>query len=311
MFEFIDSQSDEAIIKVVGIGGAGIGIIEQVMRDSVDGVHYIVVDTDPQVLARVNANCALLLDGESNGSDSHVEVAELISQADSEKLRTLLAGTDMVFIIAGMAETIATQIAAVAAEVAQQMGILTVAMALDPCTVESEQPMITARQQSAKIFRHADTLFTLSGGAHRGEEGHGATNAAIAIRGIVELISRPGLINVDMEELRAVMAGMGQAMVGMGTAFGDDRAEQAVKRAIHGLSAAEGELARASGILVNITSDFDMTIEEFEAVGNAVKAQAAEHATVIVGSVIDPEMQGGLRVTLVATGTLKNAVGVA
>lgn len=309
MFECTDSQCDEFVIKVIGIGGAGINIVEQMMGESVEGMQFIVVGSDHLALSNVRADRKLLLGcGKTKEPDVTPEVNGHIGQTDRESLQSLLVGTDMVFIIAGMGGATGTYIAPIVAELAHQMGILTVAMVTEPCARAGELHMNIAKQGSAAYIRYVDSLFTLPGGTTPVGWEHGAVFKAAndvamtTIRGIVELISRPGLINVEMSEVRTVMAGRGSAMMGTGTASGDDRAEEAVGKAIISLLVEDVELASASGILVNITSDLDMMIEEFETVGNEVRALASESATVVVGTVIDTEMQGEMRVTLVVAG---------
>jgi len=309
MFEIMDSQCDEAVIKVIGIGGAGLNLVEQMMGDSVEGVQFIVMDTEPQALGNARADCSLLLgSGIIKGADVPPEVERHITQTDRESLQSLLVGTDMVFIIAGMGGDTGIHIASAVAKMACEMGILTVAMVAESCSLDDEQCMSIAKQGRAALISHVDSLFTLPSDIRRGEREYDAAFKAAnyvamtTIRGIVELISRPGLINVEMSEVRTVMAGRGSAMMGTGNAAGDDRAEEAVGKAIISLLVEDVELASASGILVNITSDLDMMIEEFETVGNAVRALASESATVVVGTVIDTEMQGEMRVTLVVAG---------
>ena len=231
---------------------------------------------------------------------------------DREALRELLTGSDMVFIAAGMGGGTGTGAAPIVAEVAREMGILTVAVVTKPFSFEGKKRMGFAAHGIEELSKNVDSLITIPNDKLLKVLGRGislldafkAANDVLlgAVQGIAELITRPGLINVDFADVRTVMREMGTAMMGTGSASGDDRAEEAAEKAISSPLLEDVDLAGARGILVNITAGMDMTIEEFETVGNAVKAFASENATVVVGTVIDPEMHDELRVTVVATG---------
>lgn len=315
MFEFMDSHTDEAVIKVIGVGGGGGNAVEHMVRQNIEGVEFITVNTDAQALRNSSANTTLQIGGgitKGLGAGANPEVGRDAAMEDRESLRELLAGSDMVFIAAGMGGGTGTGAAPIVAEVAREMGILTVAVVTKPFSFEGKKRMGFAAHGIEELSKNVDSLITIPNDKLLKVLGRGislldafkAANDVLlgAVQGIAELITRPGLINVDFADVRTVMREMGTAMMGTGSASGDDRAEEAAEKAISSPLLEDVDLAGARGILVNITAGLDMTIEEFETVGNAVKAFASENATVVVGTVIDPEMQDELRVTVVATG---------
>ncbi|EKP0307823.1 cell division protein FtsZ [Aeromonas veronii] len=315
MFEFMDSHTDEAVIKVIGVGGGGGNAVEHMVRQNIEGVEFITVNTDAQALRNSSANTTLQIGGgitKGLGAGANPEVGRDAAMEDREALRELLTGSDMVFIAAGMGGGTGTGAAPIVAEVAREMGILTVAVVTKPFSFEGKKRMGFAAHGIEELSKNVDSLITIPNDKLLKVLGRGislldafkAANDVLlgAVQGIAELITRPGLINVDFADVRTVMREMGTAMMGTGSASGDDRAEEAAEKAISSPLLEDVDLAGARGILVNITAGMDMTIEEFETVGNAVKAFASENATVVVGTVIDPEMQDELRVTVVATG---------
>ena len=315
MFEFMDSHTDEAVIKVIGVGGGGGNAVEHMVRQNIEGVEFITVNTDAQALRNSSANTTLQIGGgitKGLGAGANPEVGRDAAMEDREALRELLTGSDMVFIAAGMGGGTGTGAAPIVAEVAREMGILTVAVVTKPFSFEGKKRMGFAAHGIEELSKNVDSLITIPNDKLLKVLGRGislldafkAANDVLlgAVQGIAELITRPGLINVDSADVRTVMREMGTAMMGTGSASGDDRAEEAAEKAISSPLLEDVDLAGARGILVNITAGMDMTIEEFETVGNAVKAFASENATVVVGTVIDPEMHDELRVTVVATG---------
>lgn len=315
MFEFMDSHTDEAVIKVIGVGGGGGNAVEHMVRQNIEGVEFITVNTDAQALRNSSANTTLQIGGgitKGLGAGANPEVGRDAAMEDREALRELLTGSDMVFIAAGMGGGTGTGAAPIVAEVAREMGILTVAVVTKPFSFEGKKRMDFAAHGIEELSKNVDSLITIPNDKLLKVLGRGislldafkAANDVLlgAVQGIAELITRPGLINVDFADVRTVMREMGTAMMGTGSASGDDRAEEAAEKAISSPLLEDVDLAGARGILVNITAGMDMTIEEFETVGNAVKAFASENATVVVGTVIDPEMHDELRVTVVATG---------
>lgn len=315
MFEFMDSHTDEAVIKVIGVGGGGGNAVEHMVRQNIEGVEFITVNTDAQALRNSSANTTLQIGGgitKGLGAGANPEVGRDAAMEDREALRELLTGSDMVFIAAGMGGGTGTGAAPIVAEVAREMGILTVAVVTKPFSFEGKKRMGFAAHGIEELSKNVDSLITIPndkllkvlGRCISLLDAFKAANDVLlgAVQGIAELITRPGLINVDFADVRTVMREMGTAMMGTGSASGDDRAEEAAEKAISSPLLEDVDLAGARGILVNITAGMDMTIEEFETVGNAVKAFASENATVVVGTVIDPEMHDELRVTVVATG---------
>ncbi|WP_323888246.1 cell division protein FtsZ [Aeromonas caviae] len=315
MFEFMDSHTDEAVIKVIGVGGGGGNAVEHMVRQNIEGVEFITVNTDAQALRNSSANTTLQIGGgitKGLGAGANPEVGRDAAMEDREALRELLTGSDMVFIAAGMGGGTGTGAAPIVAEVAREMGILTVAVVTKPFSFEGKKRMGFAAHGIEELSKNVDSLITIPNDKLLKVLGRGislldafkAANDVLlgAVQGIAELITRPGLINVDFADVRTVMREMGTAMMGTGSASGDDRAEEAAEKAISSPLLEDVDLAGARGILVNITAGMNMTIEEFETVGNAVKAFASENATVVVGTVIDPEMHDELRVTVVATG---------
>lgn len=315
MFEFMDSHTDEAVIKVIGVGGGGGNAVEHMVRQNIEDVEFITVNTDAQALRNSSANTTLQIGGgitKGLGAGANPEVGRDAAMEDREALRELLTGSDMVFIAAGMGGGTGTGAAPIVAEVAREMGILTVAVVTKPFSFEGKKRMGFAAHGIEELSKNVDSLITIPNDKLLKVLGRGislldafkAANDVLlgAVQGIADLITRPGLINVDFADVRTVMREMGTAMMGTGSASGDDRAEEAAEKAISSPLLEDVDLAGARGILVNITAGMDMTIEEFETVGNAVKAFASENATVVVGTVIDPEMHDELRVTVVATG---------
>ncbi len=314
-WEIIEDHSEQAKIKVIGVGGAGGNAVIHMMNHNIDGVEFICANTDAQALAKANGATILKLGGgitKGLGAGANPEVGRQAAERDRESLEELLDGADMVFIAAGMGGGTGTGAAPVVAEIAKEMGILTVAVVTKPFPFEGKKRMSYADQGIEALAKSVDSLITipnekllkvLGPGTSLLDAFKAANNVLLgAVQGIAELITRPGLINVDFADVRTVMSEMGTAMMGSGIASGEDRAEEAAEAAISSPLLEDVDLAGARGILVNITAGMDISIDEFETVGNAVKAFASENATVVVGAVIDPDMTEELRVTVVATG---------
>lgn len=315
MFELMNDHEQEAVIKVVGVGGGGGNAVEHMVREKLQGVEFLAINTDAQALRNSSADSTLQIGGEITkglGAGANPEVGRDAALEDKDAIRELLQGADMVFIAAGMGGGTGTGAAPVVAEIAKELGILTVAVVTKPFAFEGKKRLNYAQQGINELAKHVDSLITIPNDKLLKVLGRGislldafrAANDVLlgAVQGIAELITRPGLINVDFADVRTVMREMGTAMMGTGTATGEDRAEEAAEKAISSPLLEDVDLAGARGILVNITAGLDMTIEEFETVGNAVKAFASENATVVVGTVLDPEITDELRVTVVATG---------
>jgi cell division protein FtsZ len=315
MFELMEDHNEEAIIKVIGVGGGGGNAVEHMVTQTIEGVEFITANTDSQALRNSSANVTLQLGCDVTkglGAGANPEIGRRSAEEDRETIRQTLQGADMVFIAAGMGGGTGTGAAPVVAEIAKEMGILTVAVVTKPFPFEGKKRMNYADQGIEFLSKHVDSLITipnekllkvLGPGTSLLDAFKAANNVLLgAVQGIAELITRPGLINVDFADVRTVMSEMGTAMMGSGISSGEDRAEEAAEAAISSPLLEDVDLAGARGILVNITAGMDISIDEFETVGNAVKAFASENATVVVGAVIDPDMTEELRVTVVATG---------
>ncbi len=323
MFELMDTTSDRAVIKVMGVGGGGGNAVEHMANSSLDGVDFICANTDAQALANSSARTVLQIGNEITkglGAGANPGVGREAAIEDRERIMEAIAGTDMLFITAGMGGGTGTGAAPIVAELAKEMGVLTVAVVTKPFPWEGPRRMKQAEDGIKELREYVDSLITIPNEKLQAVLGKGTTlldafkeanNVLLnAVQGISELITRPGLINVDFADVRTVMSEMGMAMMGTGSATGEDRATDAAERAISSPLLEDVDLSGANGILVNVTAGMDMSIGEFEEVGNAIKAFAADNATVVVGTVIDPDMSGEMRVTVVATGIGKSAAAV-
>jgi cell division protein FtsZ len=315
MFELMDSHSEEAVIKVIGVGGGGGNAIEHMVAQNIEGVEFIAINTDAQVLRSSSANVTLQIGSgvtKGLGAGANPNIGRQAAEEDRETIRQALEGADMVFITAGMGGGTGTGAAPEVAKIAKELGVLTVAVVTKPFPFEGKKRTDFAEQGIEELSKYVDSLITIPNEKLLKVMGKGtpllqafsAANDILsgAVQGIAELITRPGLINVDFADVRTVMSEMGTAMMGHGSATGEDRAEEASESAIACPLLEDIDLSGARGILVNITAGPDFSIHEFETVGNAIKAFASENATVVVGTVIDMEMSDELRVTVVATG---------
>jgi len=315
MFEMMDAFTQNAVIKVVGVGGGGGNAIEHMVRANIEGVDFICANTDAQALKHSSARTVLQLGAgvtRGLGAGANPEVGRQAAIEDRERIMELLDGADMVFITAGMGGGTGTGGAPIVAQAAKELGILTVAVVTRPFTFEGRKRMAIADHGINELAQYVDSLITIPNERLLSVLGKNvslldafkAANDVLlnAVQGIAELITRPGLINVDFADVRTVMSEMGMAMMGAGSARGEDRARKAAELAVHSPLLEDIQLSGARGVLVNVTAGLGMTIGEFEEVGNTVKAFASENATVVVGTVIDPEMGDELRVTVVATG---------
>jgi cell division protein FtsZ len=315
MFELMENHSEEAVIKVVGVGGGGGNAVEYMVASNIEGVEFIAANTDAQALRNSSAHVTLQLGANVTkglGAGANPDVGRRSAEEDRDTIKKTIMGADMVFIAAGMGGGTGTGAAPIVAQVAKELGILTVAVVTKPFPFEGKKRSNYADEGINELAKHVDSLITIPNDKLLKVLGKGtslldafkaANNVLLgAVQGIAELITRPGLINVDFADVRTVMSEMGTAMMGTGRSSGPDRAEEAAEQAISSPLLEDIDLSGAKGILVNITAGLDLTIEEFEIVGNAVKAFASENATVVVGAVIDPDMSDELRVTVVATG---------
>lgn len=315
MFELTDANPHNAVIKVIGVGGGGGNAVEHMLSQKIDGVDFICANTDSQALRKSSASLHIQLGEEITkglGAGANPEVGRQSAEADREKIREILTGADMVFITAGMGGGTGTGAAPVIAQISKELGILTVAVVTKPFNFEGKQRMIAAEGGIKMLSQNVDSLITIPNNKLLPVLGKNvslltafkAANDVLlgAVQGIAELITRPGLINVDFADVRTVMSAMGMAMMGTGVGTGENRAKQAAEAAISSPLLEDINLSGAQGVLVNITGGLDMSIGEFEEVGDIVKSFTSEFATVVVGTVIDPDMQDELRVTVVATG---------
>ena len=316
MFELMDAKTEEnAVIKVVGVGGGGSNAVQHMLSASIEGVDFICANTDAQALKSCSVPMTLQMGANITkglGAGANPDVGRQAAQEDSERIREALQGADMVFITAGMGGGTGTGAAPVVAQLAREMGILTVAVVTKPFPFEGKKRMEVAVNGIRELSQTVDSLITIPneklltvlGKSASLLDAFKAANDVLlgAVQGIAELITNPGLINVDFADVRTVMSEMGMAMMGTGRAVGDGRAREAAEAAIASPLLENVNLAGAKGLLVNITSGMDLTIGEFEEVGNTIKELASDDATVVVGTAIDPEMRNELRVTIVATG---------
>jgi len=311
----MDAYSQNAVIKVIGVGGGGGNAVEHMVQQSLDGVDFICANTDSQALKRLSAKTTIQLGHDMTkglGAGANPEVGREAALEDRDRIMEVIDGADMLFITAGMGGGTGTGAAPIIAQVAKEMGVLTVAVVTKPFPFEGSKRATVADEGIEELRQYVDSLITIPNEKLLAVLGSNmslldafkeANNVLLgAVQGIAELITRPGLINVDFADVRTVMSEMGMAMMGAGIATGEGRARKAAESAISSPLLEDVNIAGARGILVNVTAGMDMTIGEFDEVGNAIKEFASENATVVIGTAIDPEMEGTLRVTLVATG---------
>ncbi|TYT23009.1 cell division protein FtsZ [Luteimonas viscosa] len=320
-FELVEKMAPNAVIKVIGVGGGGGNAVAHMVGSSVDGVEFITANTDSQAIKNCGAKLQLQLGTNVTkglGAGANPEVGRQAALEDREIIMDALQGADMVFITAGMGGGTGTGAAPVVAQLAKEMGILTVAVVTKPFPFEGRRRMQVALKGIEDLSAHCDSLITIPNEKLITVLGRNATmiqafraaNDVLlgAVQGIADLIVRPGLINVDFADVRTVMSEMGLAMMGTGHARGDDRAQAAAEAAIQNPLLDDVNLAGANGILVNITAGPDFTMSEFDEVGRTVENFASEDATIVIGTVLDPDMADDVRVTVVATGLNRAAV---
>ncbi len=316
MFELMDQYNqNHAVIKVIGVGGGGGNALEHMLQANVDGVDFVCANTDAQALKNSSARTVLQLGSSVTkglGAGANPEVGRQAALEDRDRIVELLQGTDMVFITAGMGGGTGTGASPVVAQLAQELGILTVAVVTKPFPFELKRRMKVAEEGIAELSEHVDSLITvpnekllsvLGRGVSLREAFRSANDVLLgAVQGIAELITRPGMINVDFADVKTVMSEKGRAMMGTGKASGEDAAKVAAEAAIACPLLEDVNLSGARGILVNITSGPDLSMDDFATVGEAVGNFASENALVVVGSVLDESITDELRVTVVATG---------
>jgi cell division protein FtsZ len=323
MFELMDGYSQTAVIKVLGIGGGGGNAVAHMVRAGIEGVDFICANTDAQALKGAKVKTGLQIGcniTKGLGAGANPEIGRQAAMEDRDRIHEVIEGADMLFITAGLGGGTGTGAAPVVAQLAKELGILTVAVVTKPFVMEGGKRMRIAEQGIAELARFVDSLITIPNEKLLSVLGPQTTlldafrsaNEVLqgAVQGIAELITRPGLINVDFADVRTVMSEMGMAMMGSGVASGQDRARVAAEAAVSSPLLEDINLSGANGILVNVTAGPDLSIGEFQEVGDTVKQFASDDATVVIGTVIDPEMTDEIRVTVVATG-LGQAVGFA
>ncbi len=321
MFELMDAYNQSAVIKVIGVGGGGGNAVAHMLTTGIDGVEFMCVNTDAQALKHAKVKTALQIGSNITkglGAGADPEVGRQAAMEDRDRIVELIKGCDMLFITAGMGGGTGTGGAPVVAQVAKEMGILTVAVVTKPFEMEGGKRSHVADHGIAELAKYCDSLITIPnqklltvlGAQTTLLDAFKSANQVLqgAVQGIAELITRPGLINVDFADVRTVMSETGMAMMGTGTASGEGRSRAAAEAAVSSPLLEEINLAGAHGILVNVTAGMDLSIGEFQEVGQIVKEFASEDATVVVGTVIDPDMTNQMRVTVVATGLGSPAV---
>ena len=314
-FEVVENYTPSATIKVLGIGGGGGNAVNQMVEASIEGVEFISVNTDAQALKSFNGKSTLQIGSSVTkglGAGANPEVGRQAALEDRDRISEMLDGCDMVFITAGMGGGTGTGAAPVVAQTAKEMGILTVAVVTKPFPFEGQRRLGVAQQGIDELGHHVDSLITIPNAKLLSVLGPDITllnafkaaNQVLsgAVQGIAELITRPGLINVDFADVRTVMSEMGMAMMGSGSATGQDRALMAAQSAIGSPLLEDINLSGACGILVNVTAGMNLSMREFEEIGTTIADLASEDASVVMGTVIDPDMNDEIRVTVVATG---------
>ena len=321
MFELMDAHSQSAVIKVIGVGGGGGNAVSHMVNAGIEGVDFVCANTDAQALNTARVKTALQIGcniTKGLGAGADPDIGRQAAMEDRDRIVEVIEGADMLFITAGMGGGTGTGAAPVVAQVAKEMGILTVAVVTRPFEMEGTKRMSVADNGIAELGKYVDSLITIPNEKLLAVLGSDTTlinafetaNEVLqgAVQGIAELITTPGTMNVDFADVRTVMSEMGMAMMGTGTSSGEGRAREAAEAAISSPLLEDVNLSGANGILVNVTSDMNLTIGEFSEIGDTVKEFAASDATVIIGSALDPSMKDEVRVTVVATGLGKDIV---
>jgi cell division protein FtsZ len=315
MFELVEQLAPNAVIKVIGVGGGGGNAVSHMVNSAIDGVEFVCANTDAQALKSSGARTTLQL-GETVtkglGAGANPEIGRQAALEDRDRIVEVLDGADMVFITCGMGGGTGTGAAPVVAQLAKEKGILTVAVVTKPFPFEGRRRMQVALKGIEDLSQSVDSLITVPNEKLLTVLGREVTllnafkaaNDVLqgAVQGIADLITRPGLINVDFADVRTVMSEMGMAMMGTGTARGDDRAQAAAEAAINNPLLENVDLSGACGILVNVTAGPNLTMREFDEIGRVVHDFASEDATVVLGTALDPDLSDDVRVTVVATG---------
>ena len=315
MFVLADTENQGAVIKVIGVGGGGGNAVAHMVNAGIEGVDFICINTDAQAIKHGKVKASLQIGcniTKGLGAGADPEIGRQAAMEDRDRIIELVEGSDMLFITAGMGGGTGTGAAPVVAQIAKELGILTVAVVTKPFGMEGSKRLVSAEAGIAELARHCDSLITIPnqklltvlGGDVTLLDAFKAANQVLqgAVQGIAELLTRPGMINVDFADVRTVMAETGMAMMGSGSARGENRAREAAEAAVSSPLLEDVNLNGAHGLLINVTAGPDLRTSEFSTVGDTVKTYASEDANVVVGCVIDPEMREEIRVTVVATG---------
>ena len=320
MFELMDAHSQSAVIKVIGVGGGGGNAVSHMVNTGIEGVDFVCANTDAQALNTARVKTALQIGcniTKGLGAGADPDIGRQAAMEDRDRIVEVIEGADMLFITAGMGGGTGTGAAPVVAQVAKELGILTVAVVTKPFELEGSKRMTIADHGIAELSKYVDSLITIPnekllavlGSDTTLIDAFQAANEVLqgAVQGIAELITTPGTMNVDFADVRTVMSEMGMAMMGSGVSSGEGRAREAAEAAISSPLLEDVNLSGANGILVNVTSDLNLTIGEFSEIGDTIKEFAASDATVIIGSALDQSMKDEVRVTVVATGLGRHA----
>ena len=320
MFELMDAHSQSAVIKVIGVGGGGGNAVSHMVNTGIEGVDFVCANTDAQALNTARVKTALQIGcniTKGLGAGADPDIGRQAAMEDRDRIVEVIEGADMLFITAGMGGGTGTGAAPIVAQVAKELGILTVAVVTKPFELEGSKRMTIADHGIAELSKYVDSLITIPnekllavlGSDTTLIDAFQAANEVLqgAVQGIAELITTPGTMNVDFADVRTVMSEMGMAMMGSGVSSGEGRAREAAEAAISSPLLEDVNLSGANGILVNVTSDLNLTIGEFSEIGDTIKEFAASDATVIIGSALDQSMKDEVRVTVVATGLGKHA----
>ncbi|MDR4516399.1 MAG: cell division protein FtsZ [Nitrosomonas sp.] len=314
MFEIMNNETQEAIIKVIGIGGCGCNAVDHMIQNEMKGVEFISMNTDAQALKNTKADIILQLGSgitRGLGAGANPEIGREAALEDRDRIAELIQGSDMLFVTAGMGGGTGTGAAPVVAQVAKEMGILTVAVVSKPFQFEGKR-LRAAQLGMEELSQHVDSLIVIPndklmmvlGNDISMLDAFRAANDVLygAVAGIAEVINCPGLVNVDFADVRTVMSEMGMAMMGSAISSGVDRARISAEQAVASPLLEDISLAGARGVLVNITANSSLKMREVHEVMGTIKELTAEDATIIIGTVIDESMNEDLRVTMVATG---------
>ena len=322
MFELMDSHSKDPVIKVIGVGGGGGNAVQHMVSAGIEGVDYICINTDVQALKKMDVRATMQIGSSITkglGAGADPGIGRQAALEDRERIQEAIEGSNMLFVTAGMGGGTGTGATPVIAQIAKEMGILTVAVVTKPFAFERTKRMAQAEAGIKELSAVVDSLITIPNDKLMPVLGKDTSLLEVfekandvlkgAVQGIAELITCPGLINADFADVRTVMSEMGMAMMGTGSAKGENRAREAATMAISSPLLEDINISGAQGILVNVTAGLDMAIGELDDVGTAITEFASADANVVVGTVIDANMpEGELRVTMVATGLGKDKI---